>query len=197
MGISLYTGFLVKMSWIRIDPLTIRTVANAWLHYVIGAATYEIGAFNLFHRLMHHPKFYFLHKKHHTTTKNCNAFGAVYFDPIDLLLSFAHGACCIFIFGMQNVHIVTLLMTSIGGNNVHSCNPYSLVLFNPVLDSLIKPNIHHQLHHALGHEYWHNFPAHHLYPNGLQKDVDKYNSVMKSAVSFEALPEMSTIATCF
>jgi len=180
--ISIHSWFMTKHSLVSIEPMDMAALARAWLHYVTGSAIYEAFAFHWLHKAMHSRRLYFIHKIHHTPGKDCNAFGAVYFDPLDLVVSFAHGTFCVWLFGTGGVHFFTLLLTMIAGNNVHSCNPYSLVLFLPPLDFCIKPNIRHQLHHGVNRGYWDNLPLHHLVPSRLREDLDKYNRVLTTSV---------------
>merc|ERR1712029_819113 len=81
------------------------------------------------------------------------------------------------LFGSVSVHLVSLMYCVWTDSNVHSENPYSQCIGNPILDYFFKLNICHNLHHASESEskYMVVYPYHHWNSVEREKDVEKYN----------------------
>lgn len=183
--ISVHTFLSAQTSWISLGPVTFRTLLMSWIHYVGGALVWDICAFQFIHRLLHKQEFFFIHKPHHIGKRDCNAFSAQSFDIRDLIPSFAFSTCSMLLFGKGNVHLMTLLMTMIAANNNHSCNPFSVIMFNPILDKLFRVNMSHQCHYARpkDEEHMGNLPIHHLVPSLRKKDIEKFDKIFNTKIS--------------
>lgn len=168
------------------DPITtiITLLTEIWTMNVIK----DIISMNWLHRLMH-QKYYWLHKTHHKTLKDIQVINAFYFDLIDLVIEdvIGMGFCLTFnylVFGRFQMHLASYLLLLIGETNIHSCNPYSIIYFFPPADYLFKSAIFHNLHHALNKDYYTAVAWTHVLPSEKQKDVEKYNQVFQTKISF-------------
>lgn len=144
------------------------------------------------HPWMHKRENYWMHKRHHAIRRSTNLWGSFFFDPLDLFVEFQIGGALALLFnavvfgGRPSVHLLSLLFSIWTDANVHSENPYSQCIGNPVLDWYLKPNICHNLHHAFENDprYMVVWPFHHFRRRGLEADVAKYNRAMKTEVNF-------------
>ena len=71
--------------------------------------------------------------------------------------------------------------------NVHSENPYTQAIGNPILDYYLKLNIVHNLHHAYPNspKYMIVYKWDHLYSSkDRNDDIQFYNKIMKTNVNF-------------
>ena len=143
------------------------------------------------HPWMHQRENYWMHKRHHANRHSTNLWGSFFFDPLDLFVEFQVGGAIALLFnavvlGRPSVHLLSLLFSIWTDGNVHSENPYSQCIGNPVLDWYLKPNICHNLHHAFESDprYMVVWPFHHFRRRGLEADLAKYNRAMKTEVDF-------------
>lgn len=144
------------------------------------------------HPWMHKRENYWLHKHHHKGRRDCNVMHAFVFDTFDLFVEFLVGSIFALmanklLFGSVSVHLVSLMYCVWTDSNVHSENPYSQCIGNPILDYFFKLNICHNLHHASESEskYMVVYPYHHWNSVEREKDVEKYNKVMRTAIDFK------------
>ena len=153
-----------------------------------------------------------IHQLHHTYTTNLNMINkpchvrvgyqfkndfsrvkyptwAAAVDPMDLFFQNTIGPFLFIllkriIFGeWGQISLVGFLYSVSSEGTNHSLNPYSASYYFPPLDFLLKANIAHNLHHARTNSNFLSHPWHHLW-EGYQKDVDRYNQIMKTQVNF-------------
>lgn len=134
------------------------------------------------HKWMH-DEWYSLHKGHHEVRGNSNSLLAFHIDPIDL---FFENICSpIFLFLGQyllgyevKVHVAAVVVVALMDANIHSVNPYSVTLWNPLLDYLFRCNIAHNIHHMYNKENYMFIPYHHVFPALRKRDCDRYNQFL-------------------
>ena len=85
--------------------------------------------------------------------------------------------CCI------NIYMLHLLAST--DSNLHSANPYTPAMLNPVTDHFMKATLTHQLHHAVLNDYYVIYPLHHFYKTQRDSDVTRYNHMLKTNVCFD------------
>jgi len=137
------------------------------------------------HRLMHSPKYYYLHKVHHQVNRQAQSLHAFHIDILDIFLETYIAVPSLFMFqyflsGNLELHMGSLLLFTMHDFTLHSINPYSVSYFNPILDFALKPNICHQLHHVVQNEYFTFTPYHHFIPGAKERDYKRYNKLMKT-----------------
>jgi len=143
------------------------------------------------HQWMHKKENYWLHKRHHQANRNSNIWHAFVFDVIDLFLEFLCGGLLALtanklLFGTAQIHLLSLMFCLWTDGNVHSENPYSQCIGNPILDYFFKLNICHNLHHAAESEqkYMVVLAYHHVSTKERDYDITQYNKRMKTNVDF-------------
>lgn len=160
-----------------------------WLESIVATFLVDITGMHFFHGWMHHWKgYYFLHKEHHTSTANLNAFGAYIFDFADLIFEFGLGVPLLlglkYMLGFTpKVHILTYIFQALMGIHIHSMNPYKLYFFNPVLDFFGRATVCHNLHHAAQTDYILAMPFEELldFSGSVRgKNIKLYNKYMKT-----------------
>lgn len=146
------------------------------------------------HPWMHKRENYWLHKQHHKGRKDLNYIHAFVFDLFDLVIEFLIGGVLALafnkvVFGKASVHLVSLMYCLWCDGNVHSENPYSQCVGNPILDYYLKLNICHNLHHAAetDSKYMTVMPYHHVSSTAREFDVARYNKIMKTNVDYRFL----------
>jgi len=144
------------------------------------------------HSWMHKPKNYWLHKHHHTGNRNMVVLHGYAIDFVDLMIEFGIGSMIAlvakkYVLGMNpSLHLMSFIFSGWTDSNVHSSNPYTQSIMNPILDAYLKLNICHNLHHAFENDskYMVVFPYHHLISSERKADIEKYNKIMKTNVDF-------------
>lgn len=173
----------------------IRPLGMAYLEFIILILLKDATSMGYFHRKMHDPKNKFLcqmHQLHHSYTTNLNNINGSQIDPIDLFLENTIGPFLLVLLksilsGQQGqISLVSFLCCISSEGSNHSLNPYSVSYYFPPLDILLKGNVAHNLHHARTNGNFLSHPWHHLW-QGYQQDVDRYNQIMKTEVSFAAI----------
>lgn len=155
---------------------------EVFLAFYVLQFSKDIFALNIFHEMMHHS-LYFLHKSHHEVHGNSNSMLAFHIDPIDLFLE---NLCSpIVLFSVQyamgweiRVHAMAIILVGIMDANIHSINPYTVLLWNPVLDYVFRCNVAHNIHHCLNKDNHMFISYHHIFPSSRKKDCDRYNEVL-------------------
>ena len=164
--------------------LATKVVMQIWCETMTALLILDV-VMHFVHTWMH-EKAYFLHKKHHRGNANVTSF---LFPQIDLLdavseLGAAVPALLAFkkLLGLNpEVHLLTHQLLLLMGFQNHSGNPYSVHLFNPVLDFLGRSTLWHNLHHVVLADYYTFIPhSHFLRSENRRKDIDMYNKHMKT-----------------
>jgi len=143
------------------------------------------------HKWMHKPENFWIHKQHHKARTDVQVLNTFYFDVLDVFLENLIGPLLIqifyfFVFGTTQLHFASFIWMLWGDITIHSLNPYSMCLANPILDYLMKINITHNLHHMVRNDYFGIYTWYHLYdPARKQKDIDLYNKINNTSFSFE------------
>jgi hypothetical protein len=149
------------------------------------------------HPWMHKRENYWIHKRHHLGNKDLSVFpGTFVFDMLDLTLEFGVGPILgmmvkHYLLGMDpSLHILSFVCSIWTDGNVHSMNPYSQAVGNPIVDWFMKLTVVHNLHHAIQKDpkYMTVFPMHQLFsPASFKEDIELYNKTMKTNIHFEIL----------
>jgi hypothetical protein len=161
------------------------TILRIYGEFIVIGLLKDIFSMHFLHQIMHSPKFYSLHKFHHKIKKDTTAINLFFFDTPDLIIENAIGpAIFCFVkhllgFGTQ-VHFMAYGLLIFFDQMCHSCNPYTAVYFNPILDFIMKPSINHQLHHILNSGHFALHPVHHFVPALRRADIDQYNSALNT-----------------
>jgi hypothetical protein len=137
------------------------------------------------HPTLHSPRWYHLHKLHHEPTKSAQSLHAFYIDLIDLLIENVGAPLLLFlaqfVLGRPvGIHWYVGVLLTCHDGALHSVNPFSVMLFNPILDALFKGNVAHQLHHALNTGYYLFVPWRHVRSSRRAADCRRYNAVFKT-----------------
>ncbi len=147
------------------------------------------------HPWMHKQENYWIHVHHHESVGDCQTATTFHFDLLDVILENVSGEILIKVFYFllgkpTSIHILSYFLLVWCDVMEHSMNPYVPVFFNPILDWYMKGNLVHNLHHVIGAAYYMSTPYNHIYdPESMYKDLDKYNKLLKTSISFELLLE--------
>ena len=146
------------------------------------------------HPWMHQRENFWIHKRHHEGNKNlCQFPGTFLFGVLDLMIEFGIGpvlglAVKYYVFGLSHsTHLVAFMCSVWQDGNVHSLNPYTQAIGNPILDFLVKTTVLHNLHHACPHDerYMVVYQWDHITtPGAITKDLHRYNQIMDTNIDF-------------
>jgi len=171
--------FVLTTSW--------KSALEIWVqaHFI---SFFQLSALDSIHFTSHlYPPAYPSHKHHHTVRRDCTAFKAHHLEPIDAfatLWGFPMAFCLWQYFFQTKLHVFSFLLVLCQDLLVHSCNPHSPYLFNPILDQLMKPTLSHNLHHSETHSNISHIPYHHLFPSYLKQDIAKYERRFEIKIPF-------------
>eukprot|EP00128_Syssomonas_multiformis_P000421 Colp12_sorted_trinity150504_noHs@19624 len=171
---------------------------NGWLYtpllisfeyWFISIAKDEI-MMRYVHKWMHKPENYWMHKVHHRGNMDTNFLTVFYFDLPDLIIENMGGPLFLLAFKYAlgiplQVHLASFLFLAMTDGNYHSLNPFHACYLNPVMDWFTKPTVVHNLHHAVQNDYFTLIPWAHFKSANRRKDLDKYNKMFKTAISFD------------
>ena len=148
----------------------------------------DASSMNVLHKLMH-EKWYWMHKTHHMPMRELSCANLFFFDYLDVIIE--NTVAPLLVCGMKalwgvkpSLHFASFILLAMTDMNVHSCNPFTIGFFNPVLDGLMKCALSHNLHHALNRDHYTVWPFHHLSKYGQDQDVAEYNAVFKTKIFF-------------
>jgi len=142
------------------------------------------------HERMHESKWWYqFHKTHHEVGKNAQFFMAYNIDLIDLFIENAGAPVLYWIaqwllgykVGVSVGAYILLVWLDAG---IHSVNPYTVLLFNPILDAIFKCNVAHQLHHSKNLDHYTFLPYCHIWPSCRSRDVKEYNKIFETTFPF-------------
>jgi len=164
------------------------TFRDVFLMFYVLQILKDIFSLSYIHKLMH-DNWYFLHKTHHVVKANATSLLGFHIDVADL---FIENVCAPFIMlGVQyalgyetRIHIVAIVLVGLLDAQIHSVNPYTVLLWNPILDYVFRCNVAHNLHHALNKGNYTFIPYHHITWSGRKFDLDRYNDLMKTTWAF-------------
>ena len=151
----------------------------------------DVTAMNYIHSWMHnknYPYFHSIHESHHAYRENLTFLNSMNIGIVDLFFENTIGPFLLvgmkFALGMEPTMCLVSFIHNVWAEGAHhSMNPYTISYYCPPIDAIMKGNIAHSLHHAktyingLGH------PWHHI-TKGYRKDLDLYNTIMKTEVQF-------------
>jgi len=148
----------------------------------------DIFSMSIIHRLMHTPRFWWIHKHHHTYTKEMSYYLGATFDVADVLLENAAGLVVwipmkYFLYGDYTLHLAPYFLVVWFDITCHSSNPFSANLLNPVLDWIFRANVNHNLHHAVINGHYTLFPAHHIVPSMRHADLAAFDKHFGTEIS--------------
>jgi len=189
-----FQGFLY---W---EPLTfsVKTFMDVLVPFYILQILKDIISLAPFHKLMHTNKTMAkFHEAHHEVKLNCQCLMALHIGVIDLVIEngiapiLYLGARCIIGLPMQ-VHVAAIFFGGSMDILIHSINPYSSCLFNPILDMIFKCNLAHHVHHGMLTKNYTFIPYHHIWDFG-SEDARRYNKVMKTNFDFSTFSILSLV----
>lgn len=159
----------------------------AYLEFLTMSILKDIFSMMPLHQLMH-VRFYSLHKTHHISMREVSVVNVFFFDYVDLTFENAVGPLMLLAskallgFGLQ-MHAASIIILFVGEILVHSCSPFTVFFFNPLLDGLMNCNVSHNLHHALNKDNYMVWPLHQLSAGGLDKSVEQYDATFRTNIS--------------
>lgn len=203
----------VHMGWFTFDPLfetsftlkvanfrvAVPNIIIAWFQFIIISFVKDAICMDVFHQMMHR-RWYDLHYVHHLPMVESCIFNMIFFDVVDIILE--NGSGLVLLLAMQycfnpnvvpSINMAGFIMLAGCDVNIHSLNPYTVCFYNPILDSMLKATVSHNLHHALNIGHYTVWPMHELtgvyaYDARTSKNDDgspakdwaTYNRVMKT-----------------
>jgi len=179
--------------------LHFRVSTGLWQTGLLVSFEYWMMAFvkdniclRLCHSWMHTPKYYHLHKAHHSTHRNVTLFNGYSIDYADLVIE---NMCAVLIgaivnkllYGTLELHLASFFFLFWTDATIHSANPWSLATLNPIVDYFMKLNLTHNLHHCEPNQikYHTVYTWSHLWGNSRDSDVALYNKFLGTDVTFE------------
>jgi len=174
--------------WDTKNFFSLSNLFEVWFTFFILQLLKDAFSLLPFHEKMHN-EYYWLHKTHHEVSRNAQSLMAFHIDILDL---FIENACApmFFVFGQwllgykMSMNLAAFTLVALMDMNIHSVNPYSVMLYNPILDYVFNCNVAHQIHHARNKDNYTFIPYHHLLPGRKQKDFDDYNKYMGTSFTY-------------
>jgi len=183
--------FLGAVFWspVFVDSFAVTATTIGW-RIVEGYALWvfkDITSMYFLHALMHTPKWYSMHKYHHSITKEMSQAYGGYFDVLDIMLENAFGVLILLplrylLYGDASFHMMSYIVVFWLDFTSHSANPYTATFLNPILDYLMRPNVVHNLHHAVINDYFTLIPFYHISPARRKADLEVYNSKFETEI---------------
>lgn len=179
--------------------LNIPVIAYVYFEYHAMSFLKDALSMNIFHEMMHR-QYYDLHKTHHLPMKELSMVNVFYFDLPDLVIENIVSPALLMALklglapnssGPVSIHALSSLLLTMTDANCHSISPYSVGFFNPILDSMMNPNVSHTLHHALNIGHYTFFPWHQL------PGVARYDATTKSNLDSSKESDMATYNRVF
>lgn len=175
---------LAPLGWKGLLPLI---SFEYWVMVVVKDAV----CMRWFHKILHSPRFYGIHRWHHSHQGNIMMFNSFAMTWTDLIVEDL-GAVLIgvlikvLLFGVAGaqLHLGSFFFVVWSDLSTHSANPWTVSLFNPVADFLIHPAVAHSLHHAIPSKHFSLVPWEHMRAKDRLKDVALYNKVFGTDVTF-------------
>ena len=156
-----------------------------WFYAIL--AVKDVCLMNTIHRWMHtSPSLYRWHRTHHEVRHNSRFQLAFHAGGVNLLLEDVGAPFLIcgfmWIIGLSGVQfpIYSVHLLALFDGGIHSVNPFTILFWNPVIDSLLNANIVHNLHHAKGNKYLTTVPLYHLRVASRKADEMEYDRVMRT-----------------
>jgi len=174
---TIHENLLWTYAIIQTELLTMTLLKDISMHWLHG-----------FMHNRNYPWFYKIHKNHHQISKQISYINLFYFDIPDLIVEnvcapfFILFAKYLLFGGYPSMHIFSYILLVVADGNLHSCNPYSIIYFNPVVDYFFKSTITHNLHHALSKGYLTLLPYKHYLKSEREKDVKIYNQLYETSI---------------
>jgi hypothetical protein len=186
-------------------PLTMVTTYVGFFHYECNGWKTIIRVFVEFylmvlfkdnismrygHRWMHTSAGWHHHKGHHFGGKNLRLLLAYHGQQwIDLLLETFSGPILLivanyFLWGQVSIHLGAWYMIIWADHSAHSCNPFSVAFFNPLLDYVCLHTVAHHLHHSHPGTHLLFVPYEHWIGDYRKDDLELYNKTMETTVDF-------------
>jgi len=191
-----FQGFLY---W---EPLTfsMKTFMDVLVPFYILQILKDVISLGPFHKLMHtNDTMKAFHEAHHEVKHNCQCLMALHIGVIDLVIE--NGVAPILYLAARaalglpmQVHIAAIFFGGSMDILIHSVNPYSSCLFNPILDMVFKCNLAHHVHHGMLTKNYTFIPYHHIFDFGLT-DASRYNKIMKTNFDFSFLSSLGFSST--
>lgn len=187
-----YYGLVQGQYYFKPLTFSFETWKEIFIPFYIMQVLKDILSLQGFHRLMHESKWcYQFHKEHHTVTKNAQSLQAFHIDVLDLFLE---NSCAPIAFNAMQyllgypvrMNICAAVPGAVMDILIHSVNPHSAVLGNPVLDYIFACNVSHQIHHTVVTENYMFIPYHHLLPGERKREKQRYDEIMKTSFFSES-----------
>lgn len=180
-----------KQGLIFYEPITFswKSFVDVYVVFIAVQILKDISCMWKLHEWMHtSSKWMKYHEEHHNVGRNAQCLMAFHIDILDLFIENTLGPTIylafLWLIGQEpKIHVIAVLMASIMDVLVHSINPYSITFWNPILDSIFKCNVAHQVHHSTLTANYTFIPYHHLF-GGFARDAQIYNDVMKTNFDF-------------
>ena len=146
--------------------LKVRRICVVYFEYLFASFLKDAICMDLLHQMMHN-RWYSHHHIHHLPMKELSLVNAFYFDVMDLIAEDGIGPLLVIaIKGISGaparLHLISFVFILLMDQNVHSLMPYTISFFNPLLDSIMKPAMSHNLHHALNSGHYTIWPLHQI-----------------------------------
>lgn len=168
-----------------VGGLEVRAFAFVYLEYLFMSFIKDALSMNVFHQIMH-KQWYGLHMAHHMPMKELSGINLWFFDLADIVVENIMAPTILLMMKLiawetgagvfPQLHYMSFILLAITDVNIHSICPYTIGFYNPILDSILKPNISHNLHHALNVGHYTVWPWHQL------KGVSSYDSRVRENV---------------
>lgn len=171
----------------------VTTLTLAYIEFVIIGHLKDYLSMHVVHQMLH-SVWYSHHETHHFPKKSLSMLNVWYFDVLDLIAENSIGPMMLVAIkalggGTCHVHFASVFLLTICDASVHSLDPYTVCLFNPLLEMYMRPALSHNLHHALNMGHFTIWPLHHIVGvsgpmhkgaavDGVAYDIDQYNKVL-------------------
>lgn len=170
--------------------LSVETFVEVILVFYILQILKDVTSLVTFHEWMHTDKAWMkYHTTHHVVGRNAQALLALHIDALDLVFENTCGILVylgvLYMLGLQvRAHYALIYIGGFMDVHLHSVNPYSVCLWNPLLDHVFRCNVAHQIHHACLTKNYTFIPYHHIFSSRREKDLKQYNTIMKTNFKF-------------
>eukprot|EP00469_Lotharella_globosa_P009350 CAMPEP_0167787408 /NCGR_PEP_ID=MMETSP0111_2-20121227/9405_1 /TAXON_ID=91324 /ORGANISM="Lotharella globosa, Strain CCCM811" /LENGTH=303 /DNA_ID=CAMNT_0007679045 /DNA_START=56 /DNA_END=967 /DNA_ORIENTATION=+ len=188
LPLTVFTTYMGLFHW---HEEGLFTVARTFCEFVAMSVAKDQISMRFGHKWMHTAAGWKHHKGHHEGAKNLRLLYAYHgMQWIDLLLETFSGPILLFAFNffvLRRFAICGLpawIWLVWADHQAHSCNPYSVSFFNPILDWRFLHTVAHHLHHSHPHTHFFFLPYEHFFSSARAEDLRVFNETMNTAIDF-------------